>query len=123
MSSQKELWKPISYKDLKTPYEVSDHGQIRNRNIKKISKQKVNDLGYITALIIVKEQKILKKIYISVHKEVAKAFIPNPNNFKEVNHKDKDPHNNKVDNLEWCHSGSKGVQKTAYGYKWKGIES
>jgi hypothetical protein len=108
---------------LKTSYEVSDHGRVRNKNIRKISKQKVNDLGYITALITVKKQKILKYIYISVHKEVAREFIPNPNNWEEVNHKDKNPHNNKVDNLEWCHAGTKGVQKTAYGYKWIGMES
>jgi hypothetical protein len=121
--SRKELWKSIIYKDLEISYEVSDYGRVRNKNIRKISKQKVNDLGYITALITVKKQKILKHIYIPVHKEVAQAFIPNPKNLEEVNHKDKNPRNNKVDNLEWCHSGSKGVQKTAYGYKWKGIES
>ncbi len=121
--SQKELWKGIIYKDLETSYEVSNHGRVRNRNIRKISKQRVNDLGYITSRITIKEQKILKHIYIPVHKEVARAFIPNPKNFKEVNHKDENPHNNEVDNLEWCHSGSKGVQKTAYGYKWIGMES
>ena len=33
---------------------------------------------------------------------MAQAFIPNPNNYKEVNHKDEDKGNNRVDNLEWC---------------------
>jgi hypothetical protein len=37
-----------------------------------------------------------------VHKLVAKAFIPNPNSYTEVNHKDENPLNNNVDNLEWC---------------------
>lgn len=38
---------------------------------------------------------------ILVHRAVAKAFIPNPDNLPEINHKDKDIHNNHVSNLEW----------------------
>lgn len=40
--------------------------------------------------------------YFYVHRLVAKAFIPNPNGFKTVNHKDGNPKNNDVSNLEWC---------------------
>lgn len=36
------------------------------------------------------------------HQLVAKYFIPNPNGYTEINHKDENPHNNSVDNLEWC---------------------
>lgn len=38
----------------------------------------------------------------SVHRLVAKAFIPNPDNLPEINHKDENSLNNSVDNLEWC---------------------
>lgn len=43
-----------------------------------------------------------KKSLHSMHQLVARAFIPNPNNLLEVNHKDEVKTNNHVDNLEWC---------------------
>ena len=48
------------------------------------------------------------KMY-SVHRLVALVFIPNPNNFPEVNHKDGDKSNNKASNLEWV-TGSQNVK-------------
>lgn len=38
----------------------------------------------------------------SIHRLVAEAFIPNPNNYPCINHKDENPSNNNIDNLEWC---------------------
>jgi hypothetical protein len=42
-----------------------------------------------------------KKMFV-IHRLVAMAFIPNQNNYKQINHKDENKTNNNVDNLEWC---------------------
>lgn len=43
-----------------------------------------------------------KSKFFTIHRLVAKTFIPNPNNFKEINHKDENRENANVNNLEWC---------------------
>jgi len=43
-----------------------------------------------------------KGVHRQVHRVVARTFIPNPNNWPEINHKDCDPKNNRAENLEWC---------------------
>ena len=48
----------------------------------------------------------------AIHRLVAEAFIPNPDNLREVNHKDGNKHNNHIDNLEWVSSS----QNTKHGW-------
>lgn len=42
-----------------------------------------------------------KQVYFDIHREVAKAFLPNPDSLPTVNHKDGNKHNNRAENLEW----------------------
>ena len=107
-------WKDVPrYEGL---YLVSDEGQIislskkiktRNKygNIEVTRKAKFikphlrgRELKYV-AVTLTKNGK--SKAH-SLHRIVAEAFIPNPDNLEEVNHKDENPKNNCVENLEWC---------------------
>ena len=99
-----EIWLPISGYEGK--YEVSNYGRIRSvtrvdseNHIRKgqIMKQKYYR-GY--ARVALRDGKKQKE-YL-VHRLVAIAFIPNPNNLPQVNHKDCNTKNNVVSNLEWC---------------------
>lgn len=101
MEDFKEEWRPVvGYEGL---YEVSDTGKIdrvnyRNSGKRYRMKPTVNREGY-ERLILYKDR---KSKHILVHRIVAMAFIPNPNNYPQVNHKDEDKSNNDVTNIEWC---------------------
>lgn len=83
----KEVWKEIT----STGYEVSNLGRIRRGT--RILAGSYHSDGYTFATISGKQ--------IPIHRFVANAFIPNPENKPEINHKDGNKKNNCVDNLEW----------------------
>lgn len=103
-----EIWKDIKGFD---NYRISNHGRVQ-------SCTKIID--YLNCVIIYKNIVILnpwddgrgykrvslfknkKRIDKKVHRIVAETFLPNPNNYPVINHKDENPSNNHVDNLEWC---------------------
>lgn len=90
--------------------EVSNLGRVRTmdrvvpngkgaRVIKgKILTQAPNNKGYLRVHINVNGKQVIRR----VHRLVAQTFIYNPDNLPQINHKDNNPANNNVSNLEWC---------------------
>ena len=105
----KEEWRDVKgYEGL---FQISNLGRVKsldrivNRPIKgnyqikgRILKQQLNNKGYYSLELNVDGK---RKKYL-VHRLVAETFIPNPNNYPIINHKDENPKNNNADNLEWC---------------------
>ena len=91
-----EYWKEIpGYEGL---YEVSNKGNVRNVRRNTLLRLPKTNKGYIQ----VGWCKNGIRNGLKVHRIVAQAFLPNPDNLPQVNHKDEDKTNNNVDNLEWC---------------------
>lgn len=100
-----EVWKDIKgYEGL---YQISNLGNVKSLKRKslnfKCEKDKIlinckTSQGY-EKVMLCKNKQVKNQM---IHRLVAKAFIPNPNNLLEINHIDGDKTNNKVSNLEWC---------------------
>lgn len=100
-----EVWKDIEgYEGL---YQVSNMGRVKSLGAtnrvgwhlrEKILKQTIEPKGYLKVGL----RKNNKIQTVRVHRLVANAFLPNPFNLPQVNHKDENKTNNHVENLEWC---------------------
>lgn len=96
-----EIWKDI--KGYEGIYRISNTGKVLSLhymggNKLKELKPKKHKKGYLWVLL----RNNGKEGHYLIHRLVAEAFIENPNNYPCVNHKDENPQNNNVSNLEWC---------------------
>lgn len=96
-----EIWKPIE--GFEGRYEVSSLGRVKSIGTYNTCKR-----GILIPMIDTSGYEHVglhsngRVLYKSVHRLVAEAFIPNPNDFEYVNHKDENKRNNSISNLEWC---------------------
>lgn len=79
-------------------YAITEDGQVWSYKHKKFLKPKLVNGYYLVDIF----DKNIKRHSIPIHRLVAMTYIPNPNNYPVVNHKDETRTNNHVSNLEWC---------------------
>lgn len=79
-------------------YAVTSCGKVWSYYSKKFLKPGATNNGYLQ-VILYKDGKMK---HYKIHRLVAEAYIPNPENLPEINHKDENKTNNCLQNLEWC---------------------
>jgi hypothetical protein len=91
--------KQIMVNNISTSYFITQNGECYNSNTGKYLKGQINPKNKYLSYYLTLPNGGKKRLY--AHRLVAEAFIPNPENKKEVNHIDGNVLNNCIDNLEW----------------------
>ena len=118
----KEIWKDVV--GFERIYQVSNYGKIKSLGNKSnhkdaiIMKPILNYKGYLQINL----RKNGKSYHFVVHRLVAQAFIPNPDNLPQVNHIDGNKQNNNVKNLEWCDNSYNQIHANKMGLNKHRIE-
>ena len=118
----KEEWRDI--KGFEGKYMVSNTGEVKSLNYRRTGKEEIlKGVDYGEGYLYVSLWKDGKVKQCRINRLVAQAFIPNPNNLPEVNHKNEDKTDNRVENLEWCsksHNVNHGTRNKRAAEKLKG---
>jgi hypothetical protein len=96
-------WKQVTIEKYSN-YEVSSGGDVRNKTTGQVLKQGITQRGYHRISFGHKGQE-------TVHRLIALAFLPNPDNLPEVDHIDRNQINNNIDNLRWVTSSENNINR------------
>lgn len=106
---EEEIWKDIN--GYEGYYQISNYGNVRSLDryinytdgrIKFFKGKRMKSHSSSFGYLCVKLSKDGTAYHTFLHRLIAEAFIPNPENLPVINHKDENPTNNSIDNLEWC---------------------
>lgn len=118
-----EIWKDVvGYEGL---YQVSNLGRVKSllryvqngRVVRRVNERIMTPVKANNGYFRVYLKREGKGVNRSIHRLVAEAFLSNPNNHPQVNHKDENKGNNTLQNLEWCNS----AYNASYGTRGKRI--